>query len=105
MSSATSAMQKLTVLLALYGVFTVWTIWKLWLRPDKNVDHRIYSVGVRGFTLLWILTIVLFQFSPSGHLSLGVLVSLALVTLPLCLWGGYFFGWAVVVVYPRGTGK
>ena len=105
MSSATPAAQKLVVLFALYGVFTIWTMWKLWFRPDKKVDARIYSVGVRGFALLWIVSIILFQLSPTGHLSFVTLISLALVTLPICLWGGYFWGWAMVVIWPRGTRK
>ena len=105
MSFATPATQKLIVLIALYGVFTVWTMWKLWFRPNKNLDARIYSVGVRGFALLWIVSIVLFQLSPARHLSLGILISLSLATLPLCLWGGYFWGWAVTAIYPRGTRK
>ena len=86
----------LELLLLPSALFLGWTIWKLWYRRDPSLDPRVYTLGVQVFGLgSWLGAISLIYFSQSD--AVPVIVCL----VPLWLWAGYFWGRAMLALFPR----
>ena len=89
----------LAVTLALpLSAFVVWTWFRLW-KPVSDVYTRtVYCNGVRIFGFLMFVLSVFDRFAKSTPWVLQVYDDI-LIALPLCMWGGYWWGRAMAWMY------
>ncbi len=76
--------------LALAGLL-MWTVRRLWRPLGDRYSRMVYGFGVRGFGLVWGALMVVDKARVSGDGAAAVATSV-LVTLPIALWTGYWWG-------------
>lgn len=83
----------------LWGALSVWTVLRLWREPSKDDGAKFaYSKGVKRWgILMWLSLSVLGPVVlPPGWSNwesyIREVVFVLFLGLPLCLWGGYFWG-------------
>jgi hypothetical protein len=88
--------------------FIMWTLYRLGSR--KVQDDRTLRIGVNGFGIItWAVCIavpseLIVESYPHKSL-LNVVCLFAFIMLPICLWGGYFWGKGMSALNPSGRKK
>lgn len=83
----------------LWGALSVWTVLRLWREPSEGEKEKFaYSKGVKRWgVLMWLsLSVLGPAVLPPGWSDwlsyIREAVFVLFLSLPLCLWGGYFWG-------------
>jgi hypothetical protein len=85
-------------------IFCLWTVRKL--RPTRKPgSDAVYTLGVKGFGLwLWAgttpLMILVAYVNHPEHSLLYYAISFGVWMLPVCLWGGYLWGFVMNAMFP-----
>ena len=88
-----------------WGVFLCWTLYRLGSRRAQ-LSATAYSYGVKRFGIgLWLVSValevvVVSRTGPKHYSMLLHALTVAFVTLPVCLWVGYVWGQAMHELLP-----
>jgi hypothetical protein len=93
-----------------WGAFIAWSLYRLGSRRAQ-MGTTTYNYGVKRFGIaLWLVSValevvVVSQTGPKHYLVLLHALTVAFVTLPVCLWVGYVWGQAMHELLPHRRRK